>query len=141
MNSISYPMKKFLFSLFVAVLLVACDKEVVPVLGAVSVTIDEATPEVIQCSVDVMEGTIADCGFYYDTKKNSVSNGKSKKVVGVCDGSVIRGQITGLAPNTTYYIMAYGMNEKGIANSELLQVKTAARIPTADDNKYPGTSE
>ena len=117
-------MKKFLFSLFVAVLLVACDKEVVPVLGAVSATIDEATPEVIQCSVDVMEGTIADCGFYYDTKKNSVSNGKSKKVVGVCDGSVIRGQITGLAPNTTYYIRAYATNEQGTSYSEVFTFKT-----------------
>lgn len=141
MNSISFPMKKFLFPLFVAMLLVACDKEVAPVLGTVSATIDEATPEVIQCSVDIMEGAVTDCGFYYDTKKASVSNGKSKKVVGVCDGTVIRGQITGLIPNTTYYIMAYGMNEKGIANSELLQVKTASRIPAAGDNKYPGTSE
>ena len=54
-------MKKILFSLFFASLLVACEKEVAPVLGALSVAIDEHNPEVITCSVEVTEGSVAEC--------------------------------------------------------------------------------
>lgn len=134
-------MKKILFVLFAACLFTACDKEVMPVLGDISVTTDENNPEVITCTVDVVEGSVADGGFYYGTNKNSVSNGKATQLAGTYTGTAIQGEIKGLVPNTTYYIKAYAINEKGIANTEVVQVKTAARIPGAGDNQYPGTSK
>ena len=133
-------MKKLLFSLFVASLLVACESDVVPVLGTLSVVVDENNPEVIACSVEVIEGSVADCGFYYGTSKTSVSTGKATKAVGTYAGSVIQGELVGLAPNTTYYIMAYAMNEKGLTNSQIVQVKTAADVPGAGDNQYPNVA-
>lgn len=131
-------MKKILFSLFAVCLLTACETEVMPSLGAISIAIDENNPEVITCSVEVTEGSVADGGFYYGTNKNSVSNGKATKFAGTYTGTAIQGEIKGLIPNTTYYIKAYAINEKGIANTEVVQVKTAARIPGAGDNPYPG---
>lgn len=133
-------MKKFLFSLFVASLFVACESDVAPVLGTLSVVIDENTPDIIACSVEVVEGSVADCGFYYGTSKNSVSTGKATKAVGTYDGSAVRGELEGLTPNTTYYIKAYAINEKGMANSEIVQVKTAADVPGAGDNQYPNVA-
>lgn len=133
-------MKKFLYSLFVASLLVACESDVVPVLGTLSVVVDENNPEVVACSVEVIEGSVADCGFYYGTSKNSVSTGKATKAVGAYDGSAVHGELEGLAPNTTYYIKAYAINEKGVANSEMVQVKTAVYTPGEGDNEYPNVA-
>lgn len=133
-------MKKFLFSLFVASFLVACESDVVPVLGTLSVVVDENNPEVIACSVEVIEGSVADCGFYYGTSKNSVSTGKATKAVGTYDGSAVQGELVGLVPNTTYYIMAYAMNEKGVTNTQIVQVKTAADVPGAGDNQFPNVA-
>ena len=66
-------MKKILFPSFVALLLMmtSCEQVVPPVLGALEV---EVSSERISCSVEVVEGTIDDCGFYYSTSKASVMN-------------------------------------------------------------------
>ena len=142
MISIFNYMKKFLFSLFVASLLVACEKEVIPVLGTLSVTIDENNPEVVTCSVEVTEGAVAECGFYCDKSKNKVVTGdKDAKVTGSYVAPAIQGEIEGLTANETYYIKAYATNEVGVGYSEIVKIKTAARMPGAGDNQYPGTSK
>lgn len=141
MISIFNYMKKFLFSLFVASLLVACEKEVIPVLGTLSVTIDENNPEVVTCSVEVTEGSVAECGFYCDKSKNKVTGDKAAKVAGNYVAPTIQGEIKGLTPNETYYIKAYATNEVGVGYSEIVKIKTAARMPGAGDNQYPGTSK
>ena len=132
-------MKRIILSLFVVSLLVACEQEAAPLLGTLSVAVDASNPEVLSCSVEVIEGDVADCGFYYGTSKNSVSNGKSDKVAGTYVGTTIQGEITKLIANTTYFIRAYAMNEKGQTFTEVVQVKTAASKPGADDNLHPGT--
>lgn len=141
MISIFNYMKKFLFSLFVASLLVACEKEVIPVLGTLSVTIDENNPEVVTCSVEVSEGSVTECGFYYDKSKNKVTGDKATKATGNYVAPTIQGEIKGLTANETYYIKAYATNEVGVGYSEIVKIKTAARMPGADDNHYPGTSK
>ena len=134
-------MKKILFSLFVASLLVACEKEVAPVLGTLSVAIDENNPEVVTCSVEVTEGSVAECGFYYDKSKNKVTGDKAAKVNGSYVAPTIQGEIKGLTPNETYYVKAYAISEAGVGYSETIKIKTAARMPGAGDNPYPGTSK
>ena len=131
----------FLIPFAMSLLLVACETEERPSLGLLSATIDKSNPEVIECAVEVLDGTVIDCGFYYGTSQNAVFNGLEKRVPGVYNGSVIQGTISGVTPNKTYYIVAYGMNEKGMEKSNILQVKTASRIPNANDNKYPKTTE
>lgn len=119
--------------------LTSCEKEVVPMLT--SVAVDEVTESTIACYCGVVEGGIEDCGFYYGTSKSSVTNRKSKKIQGTFEGGAVKSVIEGLDSNTTYYIMGYGMNEKGEGVTTVEQVKTASRVPSADDNQYPEVSK
>lgn len=135
-------MKKIIFSLILGTLacLTACNKVEPPVL-ATAVTMDEVTMDAIHCSATVVEGDISDCGFYYGTAKSNVTGRKSKKVQGTYDAGLIKATITGLDPNTTYYVMGYGMNESGEGTTEVAQVKTSSRMPGADDNGYPNINK
>ncbi len=137
-------MKKYIFFLFVGLLcLSSCDTEQsvgvgeLPVLG--TVVVDEVTTDAIVCHVEVTEGDVVDCGFYYGTSKVNVANGKADKVMGNYSASVIQGEITGLAPNKEYYIMAYGVNAAGTGVTELVKAKTLSCTPSVDDNKHPTT--
>ena len=71
----------------------------------------------------------------------NVTNKKGKKADATFSGNTISGKIVGLSPNTTYYIMGYGMNEKGEGVTEVVQVKTTSLVPDIDDNQYPGNTE
>lgn len=132
-------MNKIVYPFFVSLLLcfVSCESGEPPVLG--TVVVDGATAETITCHVEVVSGEIIECGFYYGTSKSNVSKGKSDKVAAVYDMGAIHGEITGLTPNKEYYIMAYGMNDLGKGETEVVKVKTLALIPGEDDNKYPDT--
>lgn len=132
-------MKKIVYPFLVGLLLcvASCESGESPVLG--TVVVDGATAETITCHVEVVSGGIIECGFYYGTSKSNVSKGKSDKVVGTCDMSTIHGEIVGLTPNKEYYIMAYGMNDLGKGETEVVKVKTLPLIPGEDDNKYPDT--
>ncbi len=134
-------MKKILFPILTTILLTitSCDTEVPPVLTATIA--DSVNVDAIYCHTTVIEGSVEDCGFYYGTSKNSVTNGKGEKVQATHSASVINGVITGLKPNTTYYIKGYAMNEKGQGDTEVVMVKTLERSPEADDNGYPGITQ
>lgn len=134
-------MKKILFPLFTILLMFAtsCDKEVPPVLTATIA--DSITVDAIYCHTTVIEGGVEDCGFYYGTSKNNVNTGKSEKVQAVHSASVVSGTITGLKPNTTYYVRGYAMNEKGQAFTDIISVKTLEQSPDAGDNLPPGINK
>lgn len=134
-------MKKILFPLISVILLTmsSCSTEVPPVLTATIA--DSITVDAVYCHTTVTEGSVEDCGFYYGTSKSSVNNGKSEKVQATHSASVISGVITGLKPNTTYYIKGYAMNEKGQGSTEMITVKTLTRSPEAGDNLHPGITE
>ena len=134
-------MKKMIYIFAIASLfcLASCEKEVVPVLQPI--VVEEVTADAVACSCEVMEGSIEQCGFYYATSKNNVTNKKGKKADATFSGSTISGKIVDLEPNTTYYIMGYGMNEKGEGVTEVVQVKTTSLVPDIDDNQYPGKTE
>lgn len=130
-------MKKIVYSLFACLLFcfASCETGVPPILG--TIVVDEITAETITCHVEVTVGEIVDCGFYYGTSKSSVTNGRSDMVVGTCDMSMMQGEIVGLTPNKEYYIKAYGVNDLGKAETEVVKVKTLSLTPGLDDNKYP----
>ena len=134
---VMYNMKKIIFPILISLAcLISCsEKGEAPVIE--NVVIDEATAETIVCHAEVTTGEITDCGIYYGITKNRVLNGTSDKIVGTCDGSSIRGEIKGLTPNKVYYIKVYGMNEYGISETDVIEVRTSSRTPSIDDNKYP----
>ena len=72
-------MKKMIYIFAIASLfcLASCEKEVVPVLQPI--VVEEVTADAVACSCEVMEGSIEQCGFYYATSKNNVTNKKGKK--------------------------------------------------------------
>ena len=72
-------MKKILFPILTTILLTitSCDTEVPPVLTATIA--DSVTVDAIYCHTTVIEGSVEDCGFYYGTSKNSVTNGKAHR--------------------------------------------------------------
>ena len=134
-------MKKMIYPLFAVLLMcmASCEKVLPPSLKML--TVDDVTESTIVCSCELAEGSVEDAAFYYGTSKNSVANMKSGKVPATVDGMVIRGEVTGLKPNTTYYIMGYGMNEKGQSTTAVETVKTASRTPQPNDNLYPEPTE
>jgi hypothetical protein len=130
-------MKKLIYMLFVGMLatLTSCEKDVVPVLGAVETS--DITASTINCRCEVTEGSIDACGFYYSTSKSRVSTKKADKMEGTFDGTAIVAQLSKLQPNKMYYIMAYGMNELGEGTSAILSIKTDHRMPGSGDMPYP----
>lgn len=117
----------------------SCEKELPPSLSAL--TIDAVTDNAVTCRCDVTGGTMADAAFFYGTSKTTVQNMRSDKKQVLLNGTTMQTEISGLKPNTTYYIMGYGMNEKGQSLTEMVEVKTLSRIPQANDNLHPGTTE
>ena len=134
-------MKKILFPIWSALLLcvTSCVQLEPPTIGAI--TIDKVTSDGITCSVTVEGDEIADCGFYYGTSKLNVTNNKGSKVQSTLSAGSFSAVITDLKPNTTYYIKGYAMNEAGEATTAIVDVKTSANVPEADDNKYPEVSK
>ena len=134
-------MKKILFPILSVLLLcvTSCVYIEAPTLG--DITVDNISPNSFTCSVIVDDGDIADCGFYYGTSKLNVTNNKGSKVQATTEAGSFSAVITGLTPNTTYYIKGYAMNEAGEAVTAIVDVKTSSNVPNADDNKYPEVSK
>ena len=118
-----------------ALLLTACDKGVSPVLG--ELVCDSVTCNAAFCHVEVVEGVPDDYTFYYATTKSGAEKNSAASVKGTYSESIVYGVVDGLPPNTTYHIRVCAMNGHGRANTETIEVKTAARVPVLDDNNYP----
>lgn len=134
-------MKKILFPIWSALLLCVTSCEMIEVPTLDEIVIDEVTSNSISCSAAIDNSDISDYGFYYGTSKLNVTNNKGTKVQATLSEGAIRAVITGLTPNTTYYIKGYAMNQAGAAATTVVEVKTPANVPTVDDNKYPEVSE
>ena len=134
-------MKKVLVPILSVMLLclTSCDKETAPVLN--EITVADITANSVSCTVSVAEGNVEDCGFYYGTSKLNVTNSKGTRVQVAYASPTFSTVITGLTPNTTYYIKGYAMNEKGEATTAIVEIKTLVNIPDVDDNKYPEVSK
>ena len=134
-------MKKILIPIFSAMLLcfTSCDKEIAPVVN--EITVADITANSVNCTVSVAEGNVEDCGFYYSTSKLNVTNNKGTRVQAAYTSPTFSTVITGLTPNTTYYIKGYAMNGAGETATAIVEIKTLVNIPNADDNKYPEVSK
>lgn len=104
-------------------------------------TIGTIASDGIKCSAIADGDEIVECGFYYGTSKLSVTNDKSSKVQATQSEGTISAAITGLTPNTTYYIKGFAMNAAGRAITAVVEVKTLANVPEAGDNQYPEVSK
>ena len=126
-----------LLSLFVvSLLLLGCKKITIPVLDEVTIT--QNLPTSVQATCPVSDTQIDRCGFVCGKSSSGLVVEKAKWVVeGELSAGTISGTISGLTPNTIYFIAAYAENEKGIAYSSPLKFTTAPRVPNNDENSYP----
>ena len=133
-KDIKYGLCGLMVVLFTS-LLSACDVEDVIALGALE--IDKVTSDAIHCNIDIDGDIPFDCGFYYATTRIGVESKSASKVEATHEAHGISGVIDGLIPNTTYFVRGYAMTTRGWIYSDIVSVKTTARPPQSNDNKYP----
>ena len=116
---------------------IRCVKDLDPVIPTVSIK-SPATPQYKEVAV---EGTIEDEGFAVITEKGfcySTSNTQpdinDSKYVYEAAGNAFTGHITGLLPNTHYYIRAFATNAAGTGYSDTISFSTTALpdLPTIE---------
>ena len=73
--------------------------------------------------------TVTDAGFCYGTSANPTTSG-TKKSCGAQTAS-FSAAVTGLKPNTRYYVRAYAVNERGTSYGAQTEFTTAAITPPA----------
>jgi len=94
-----------------------------------------STSVTIGCIVESDGGSgIADCGVYFSSSQNPETSGTKFKIGN--DTGLFLAQITGLLPNTQYYVMAYAINTKGETLGEQLNFTTTGKITDNDNNSY-----
>jgi hypothetical protein len=87
------------------------------------------------------QGVITGYGFYWGTSPDNLTNQNHVSVpvsqpYGY-EGS-LEAQLEGLEPLTTYYVVAYAVNEQGMGLSQVQTFTTAGATPQEDDNNTPG---
>ena len=116
---------------------IRCVKDLDPVIPTVSIK-SPATPQYKEVAV---EGTIEDEGFAVITEKGfcySTSNTQpdinDSKYVYEASGNAMTAHITGLLPNTHYYIRAFATNSAGTGYSDTISFSTTALpdLPTIE---------
>ena len=86
------------------------------------------------------QGVITGYGFYWGTSPDNLTNQNHVSVpvsrpYGY-EGS-LEAQLEGLEPLTTYYVVAYAVNEQGMGLSQVQTFTTAGATPQEDDNNTP----
>jgi uncharacterized protein (TIGR02145 family) len=74
--------------------------------------------------------TVTERGVYWGTSPNPEATG-TKKTIGSGTG-IFEGSLTGLSPNTTYYIKAYAINTQGPAYGDQVNLTTDKNITVPD---------
>lgn len=77
-------------------------------------------------------GTVSERGICWDTSPNPTIEGNHQPSDMEINNFHVN--ITGLTPETTYYVRAYATNEYGIAYGDVLSFKTTAQGPTGSIN-------
>lgn len=78
-------------------------------------------------------------GVCYSETKNTPTV-EDTKTSGTLESGSVKGNISGLKQNTTYYVRAYATNILGTNYSEVKEFKTTKNIPGSDDNIPPSAS-
>ena len=127
-------MKKIILLLSMGLLLFSCGPQENPDPGVLSVTtgtVTNITTTTATCSGNVTSdggSSVTARGVCWSTSQNpTTSNSKTTNGTGV--GSYTS-NITGLSPNTTYYVRAYATNSEGTAYGEQKTFSTNAQQAT-----------
>ena len=80
--------------------------------------------------------TATEYGVYYSDTKETPTE-EDHKESGTLTNGVVKGSISNLEQNKTYYIRAYAKNVIGTVYSEVKEFKTSQNVPGSDDNKPP----
>ena len=102
-------------------------------------TIEETTINASATVADDGGSAILSRGFCYSSTNELPTTG-DLSVLSKDNTPVFTSGITGLSPETTYYVRAFASNAKGVAYSDARTVKTLASapiIPGEDDNEPP----
>ena len=113
-------------------------KEFTTAKNMMEIVVDSVNTNSIYCHIDMFTSERIDASFFYGTSKSSVVNNKSERVQGEKGEDVYYSQISGLTPNTTYYLKAIVSCNMGSSATEVVEVTTDSRKPGADDNWFPG---
>lgn len=113
-------------------------KEFTTAKNMMEIVVDSVNTNSIYCHIDMFTSERIDASFFYGTSKSSVVNNKSERVQGEKGEDVYYSQISGLTPNTTYYLKAIVSCNIGSSATEVVEVTTDSRKPGADDNWFPG---
>lgn len=86
------------------------------------------------------QGVITEYGFYWGTSPTNLTGQNKIPFTPTTYGYEGRVEtlLNNLQPLTTYYVVAYAINDQGIGLSEVRQFTTAGATPGEDDNQTPG---
>jgi uncharacterized protein (TIGR02145 family) len=77
---------------------------------------------------------VADCGVFMSFSANAETSGVKLQMGN--DTGLYLGRVTGLTPDTKYYIKAYALNDKGQALGEEVTITTGLAVQDYDNNTY-----
>lgn len=113
----------------------SCKKHDPPTVTTYSPLYIASTSATVGCFVESDGGSkIIDCGIYMGISQNPESTGV-KFQIGI-DTGLYLGQVTGLIPNTQYYVKAYARNDEGESLGEQVNLITPGTIVDSDNNEY-----
>lgn len=82
---------------------------------------------------------VTECGVRYSTSESDVRDGV--KVIGSYENGMCTANLTGLKPNTLYYVCTYATNVVGTTfSNEVIHFMTR-KVPGQEDNKIPDVEE
>lgn len=118
---------------FIAVM---CKKDdtTLPVVKTYTPLYIASTKATIGITVESDGGSGIVCGVYLGISENPETTGTQLQMGS--DTGVYRGQVTGLLPDTPYYVKAYAINAKGEGLGEEVSFTTPATIQDFDNTVY-----
>ena len=115
----------------------------VPTVGATTVSGVSETGATLAAGVTSDGGlTITGKGFYYSST-NASPTAADNTVTSTESGTDISATLSGLTPNTTYYVCAYATNAKGTSTGAVTQFTTASdsTTPTVETGEVASVTE
>lgn len=130
----SYWLPVFIIISFTLITCKKTDNISLPIVKTYSPLYIASTEATVGCIVESDGGSDIICGIYMGTLQNPETSGTQFQIGS--DTGVFLGQMTGLLPNTQYYIKAYAINAKGESLGDQVSFTTPGTITDYDNNVY-----